>query len=131
MNTIYIIIERASDGSYGAYAENVDGIFGAGDDVRQVKQSILDGIETIKEHFSQIPEILKGDYQIIYKYDTESLLQYYKGILSNPAVERLTGINQKQIHQYATGVKKPREAQRRKIQEGLHKFANELLTIEL
>lgn len=131
MNTIYIIIERASDGSYGAYAENVEGVFGAGDDVHQVKQSILEGIETIKEYFDEIPEILKGEYQIVYKFDTESLLQYYKGILTNPAVERLTGINQKLIHHYATGLKKPREAQRKKIQEGLHKFANELLAIEI
>ena len=48
MKTINVIIERASDGTYGAYAENVPGIYGAGDDVKEVKQSIIDGIETIK-----------------------------------------------------------------------------------
>lgn len=130
MNTITIIIEKASDGGYGAYC-NEEPITGMGDTVQECKQSVLDCIDSIKEYFDEIPQILKGDYQIVYKFDTESLLQYYKGILTNPAVERLTGINQKLIHHYATGLKKPREAQRKKIQEGLHKFANELLMIEL
>ena len=131
MKTINVIIERASDGTYGAYAENVPGIYGAGDDVKEVKQSIIDGIETIKEYFTEVPEILKGNYEIKYKFDTESLFQYYKGILGNPAFEKITGINQKLIHHYSTGLKKPREAQRKKIQEGLHALGKELLAIEL
>ncbi len=131
MKTIQIIIEKSAD-SFGAYAENVEGIYGAGDTVQECKQSILDAIETVKTfEESQIPKALKGDYKLVYKFDTESLLQYYKGILSNPAIERMTGINQKLIHQYATGIKKPRPAQRKKIEEGLHNFANELLAIEL
>ena len=131
MKTIQIIIEKSKD-SFGAYASNVEGIFGAGDTVQECKQSILDAIETVKTfEESQIPKVLKGDYKLVYKFDTESLLQYYKGILSNPAIERMTGINQKLIHQYATGIKKPRPAQRKKIEEGLHNFANELLAIEL
>lgn len=127
MKTINVIIERASDGTYGAYAENVPGIYGAGDNVKEVKQSILDGIETTKE----IGNFPYKEYEIKYKFDTESLLQYYKGILGNPAFEKITGINQKLIHHYATGLKKPREAQRKKIEEGLHALGRELLSIEL
>ena len=127
MKTINVIIERASDGTFGAYAENVSGIYGAGDDVKEVKQSILDGIETTKE----IGNFPYKEYEIKYKFDTESLLKYYKGILGNPAFEKITGINQKLIHHYATGLKKPREAQRKKIEEGLHALGRELLSIEL
>ena len=58
-------------------------------------------------------------------------MQDYKGILGNPAFEKITGINQKLIHHYATGLKKPREAQRKKIEEGLHALGRELLSIEL
>ncbi len=131
METIKIVIEASSD-SFGAYAEKVEGIYGAGDTVQECKQSVLDAIDTIKTlDAEQIPEALKGDYKIIYTFDVQSLLQYYKGILSNPAIERLTGINQKLIHQYATGLKKTREPQRKKIEKGLHMLANELLTIEL
>ena len=127
MKTINVIIERANDGTFGAYAENVPGIYGAGDDVKEVKQSILDGIETMKE----IGNFPYKEYEIKYKFDTESLLQYYKGILGNPAFENITGINKKLLHHYATGLKKPREAQRKKIEEGLHALGRELLSIEL
>ncbi|MEI7488370.1 MAG: type II toxin-antitoxin system HicB family antitoxin [Chryseobacterium sp.] len=130
MKTIKIIIEKAGDGTYSAYSDNVDGIYGMGDNVQKVKQDILDGIDTVKT-LDNCPSVLKGEYNLVYQYDTESLLQYYKGILSNPAFEKLTGINQKLIHQYSVGIKKPRPAQRKKIEEGLHKLGEELLAIEL
>ncbi len=132
MKKIKIIIEKSAD-SYGAYAENVEKIVGAGDTVQACKQSVLDCIDTIKTYFedSEIPSVLKGDYELVFNYDVVSLLQYYKGILSNPAVERLTGINQKLIHQYAIGLKKPRQPQRKRIEQGLHRLGTELLSIEL
>lgn len=131
MKTLKIVIEKSKD-SYGAYAENINGIYGAGDTVEECKQSILDAIETVLTFDeNQIPPILKGKYEIIYRFDTESLLNYYKGILSNPAIERITGINQKLIHQYSTGLKKPAPKQRAKIEQGLHKLGKELLEIEL
>ena len=58
---------------------------------------------------SKLPEILKGQYQIVFKYDVQSMLSYYSDVFSKPALERLTGINQKLLHHYATGLKKPRE----------------------
>ncbi len=132
MKTLKVIIEKSTD-SYGAYSPNVEGIYGVGDSVQECKQSVLDCIETITENFSeeQIPAILKGDYNIEYQFDTESLLQYFKGILSNPAIERLTGINQKLVHQYATGVKKPSTKQRERLQKGLRAFADEIYSISL
>lgn len=131
MKNLKIIIEKSSD-SYGAYAENIKGIYGAGDTIQECKQSILDAIETIKTFDKkEIPNILKGNYAIVYKFDVESLLNFYKGILSNPAIEKLTGINQKLIHHYSTGLKKPRPAQKKKIEAGLHKLGKELLAIEL
>lgn len=131
METIKITIEKSQD-SYGAYAENIPGIYGAGDTVEECKQSILDSIDTLLSlGENEIPLALKGQYKLVYHFDIESLLNFYKGILSNPAIEKLTGINQKLIHQYSTGLKKPRTAQRKKIEEGLHKLGNELLAIEL
>lgn len=132
MKKIKIIIEKSGD-SYGAYAENVKGIIGAGDTVQECKQSVLDCIDTMKLYFDekQIPTALKNEYELVFRYDIVSLLQYYKGILSNPAFEKLTGINQKLVHQYATGLKKPREPQRKRIEKGLHQLGAELLAIEL
>lgn len=129
MNEIKIIIEKSSD-SFGAYSENVKGIYGAGDTSEKCKKSILDAIETLKE-LDICPNALKGAYIITYKFDTISLLNYYKGIFTNSAFERITGINQKQIQHYATGHRKPRAAQREKIETALHRLGHELLSVEL
>jgi len=132
MKTITIILEAGKDG-FGAYSEGDEGIYGMGDTIQECKQDVQDSIDSIKEFMSkdQIPEVLKGDYQIVYKYDTESFLQYYKGILTNSALERLSGINQKQIHHYASGLRKPSKKTTQKIQTALHDLGSELLSIEL
>ena len=126
MKQIKIIIEKSED-FFWAYTAELEGVTAGGETVQEAKKEIEESI-TIQKELGNIPNV---DYQLTYKYDTESFLQYYKGLLSNPALERLTGINQKLIHQYAVGLKKPREAQRKKLQEGLHKLGAELLSIEL
>ena len=101
MKNITIIIERSND-FYWAYAENVEGISAGGEIVQEAKNGIFEAIALQKE----LGNFPYNNYQLTYKYDTESLLQYFKRIISNPAFERLTGINQKLIHQYAVGLKK-------------------------
>lgn len=132
MKTLKIIIERSVD-MFSAYAENAEGIYGGGDTVEEAKQSILDAIHITKEEFTaeNIPTILKGDYEIIYHFDVESLLNYYKGIFTNSALEKITGINQRQLQHYSSGLKKPRQPQLKKIEEGLHRLAAELQAVEL
>lgn len=129
MKEIKIIIEKSSD-SFGAYSENVPGIFGAGDTAKECKLSIEDAIETLKE-LDNCPKELKGNYSLVYRFDTISLLNYYKGIFSNSALEKITGIKQKQIQHYSSGHSKPRVVQRKKIEAGLHQLAQELLAVEL
>lgn len=126
MKIIRMVIERSND-CYWAYAENLAGVSGGGDTVEEAKKEALNALELQKE----LGNIANREYEIRYKYDTESLLQYYKGILNNPAIERITGINQKLIHQYSTGKKKPRIAQRQKITEALHRLGREMLSVEL
>jgi predicted RNase H-like HicB family nuclease len=131
MKHIKIIIEKTKD-NYSAYAENLEGIYGGGETVAEAKQSILDAIKLYKKYNKKsIPKVLEGEYEIIYKFDTQSLLNYYKGIFTNASLERITGIKQKQIQHYASGLKKPRAAQKQKIQDSLHTLAGELMAVEL
>ena len=70
------------------------------------KQSnLLEAINIIKEEFTQdnIPTILNGKYDIIYHFDVAGLLNYYKGIFTNAALEKITGINQRQLQHYSSG----------------------------
>jgi predicted RNase H-like HicB family nuclease len=49
MNTIKVVIEKTKD-HYSAYAENLDGIFGAGETVVEAKESILSAIKLYKKY---------------------------------------------------------------------------------
>lgn len=130
MQIVKVIIERSKD-LFSAYAENMEGIYGGGNTVAEAKQSILDSIALYKKYNTNIPAILKGKYEIVYKFDTQSLLSYYKGVFTNAALERITGINQKQFQHYATGLKKPRATQAKKIETALHSLGSELMAVEL
>jgi predicted RNase H-like HicB family nuclease len=129
---IKIIIER-SDDSFSSYAENVPGIYGQGDTVDEAKKSALAGLDFLLKYneSENIPNILKGDYEIVFKFDAESFLNFYKKIFSNAALERMTGINQKQFQHYASGLKKPRQAQVKKIETAIHSLGRELISVEL
>lgn len=131
MKILKVVIEKTKD-HYSAYAENVDGIFGGGDTVVEAKESVIKAIKLFKKYNKMnLPKMLEGEFKIKYRFDTQSLLNYYKGVFTNASLERITGIKQKQIQHYASGLKKPRPAQKIKIQESLHKLAEELMEVEL
>ena len=132
METVKIIIEKSKD-MYSSWAENVPGIYGGGDTVQEAKDSVLQAIVLLKQYNSpeNIPAVLKADYEIVYKFDTQSFLKYYKGIFTNAGLEKITGINQKQLQHYASGLKKPRPLQAKKLETALHNLGQELLAIEL
>ena len=60
-----------------------------------------------------------------------SFLEYYGSIMSLSGMERLTGINQKQLSNYLNHRAVPRQKQADRIITGMHKFARELLSITL
>ena len=78
-----------------------------------------------------IPKELRGEYELVFKLDAQSFFNYYKGIFTNSALERITGINQRQLQHYASGLKKPRPVQVKKIESALHKLGHELISVEL
>lgn len=132
MKTVRIVIEK-SDDQYSSYAENVDGVYGGGSTPEEAKESALHAIKLLKKHRNpaQIPSIIKGEYAIVFRFDAVSVLNYYRKVFTNAALERMTGINQKQIQHYVSGLKKPRPAQVKKIETAFHTLGSELMAIEL
>jgi predicted RNase H-like HicB family nuclease len=129
MKKLTIIIEASKD-SFAAYAEGVEMISGAGDTVAEAKANVEQSIEIVKGFKENVPDILKGKYQVVYKYDAHSLLLYYKPLLTLAGMEKLTGIPQRELQAYSTGATKPRNGNMKKIIDGLHKLGNELLAIK-
>lgn len=134
MGRITVIIERAEN-NFSAYIREVDGITATGKTIDEIKASIIDGIEeyisTCRDLDYDIPAELDGDYEISFEIDIQSLLTIYEGIFTKSGLEKLTGINQKQLWHYAKGLSKPREAQKQRIENALHRLGNELVSISL
>ena len=131
MKKIKILIEKNQDGYWG-HATNISNVVGYGETLEACKANILESIELAKtlDKKNKFP-YADNEYELVYNFDLVSLLENYKGVISNVGFERLTGINQKQMHHYATGLKKPRAEQKKKIVDGLHKLGQELMAIEL
>jgi len=132
MEKIVMLIGKSSD-YYGAMSENCEGIYAAGPDIEAVKADTLKAIDGIKRNLPEDrwPEQIKGDFEIEWKFDVPSFLEYYGGFLSLAGLERMTGINQKQLSNYLNHRAVPRRRQADRILTGMHKFAHELLSITL
>lgn len=132
MFTIDVTIEKGPD-LFSAWTVDIPGIYGEGESVKEVKDDILKAISLYKENNTDdnIPAELKGEYNIVWHFDTQSFLKYINGIFTKAALERITGINQKQLGHYASGLKKPRKAQVEKIEVAFHTFIEDMKSVHL
>lgn len=134
MKRLSAVIERA-EGNFSAYLREVDGITVTGKSIDEIKVSLTDAIEDYidfcEENNIVLPPELQGRYEIVFELDICSLLSIYEGIFSKSGLEKLTGINQKQLWHYAKGISTPRPAQRQRIENALHRLGSELLSISL
>lgn len=101
--------------NFSAQVPVLSGCAAAGGTPKQLSRQMLEAVDVhVKNSIDDgdfIPVVFKGAYELIFKYDTKGLLNYYKNIFTKTALHRLTGINSKQLYHYASGVKKPRRAQ--------------------
>ncbi len=122
-----------TENNYGACVEGLDGFVCTADTFEELKKEVVQGIEFhiegLREDGDPVPEIFESDYTLIYKWEVESLMDYYKGIFTKAALERIPGINQTQLGHYAAGRSKPRRQQIVKIEKALHQLGEELCTI--
>jgi predicted RNase H-like HicB family nuclease len=134
MTKIEAIIERSKDGTFSVYC-STEMFNGMGNTAEAAKTDMRQQMDffkktAIEDGFSY-PDFLDEEFEIVYKFDTESLLEYYSGILSLSGLEKITGIHQKQLWNYLHGKSKPRKAQIEKIEKGLHLLGSELIAISL
>jgi Helix-turn-helix len=129
---VKVIIERGTDGTYGAYIGSDNVPYGIIGDGKTVKETILDFVNSYDEMKIYYQETNKKftECEFEYQYDVASFLGYYGGILSLAGMERLTGVNQGQLSHYVTGRRKPSKSTIAKIESKLHEFGNELNQVQ-
>ena len=132
MKQIHVILELGKDG-YGVYFEELPYVFGFGETVEAAKndaKSALEGyLVALNKCHQPIPEVLQGEYKLVYQFDVEALLKYIEGTVTKTALAKASGINPTQLSHYSSGLKKPRKQQREKIIAGLHKLGRDLLSV--
>lgn len=88
----------------------------------QVEDMVADG--------EDVPQwLVDGDYFIEYSLSVSALLRQAERFTTMAAISRVTGINQQLLCNYASSIKKPREAQRERIINGLHQIGQQFLAI--
>ena len=130
-----VLVNVSWDENYCACSDLLPGCVAAHETLAGVKRGIRSAIEFhlefMREDGDDIPEEFQGEYQLEFRLNVQALMQKYKGVITHAGLERLTGINKRQIQHYASGLHKPFPAQRKKIERALHTFGKELQEVEL
>ncbi len=124
--TVPVIVERGSDNKYSAYMDYYDldfGLAGFGD---TAKDAVADFYEAWEEEKKMSAKEGKTIPELVFdiRYDVSSFLDFFSEVLSKSGLEKITGVNQKQLWHYASGMRKPSRGTIHKIQDGLYNFAD-------
>lgn len=125
------------DKNFGAsFGENIPGavVFTAktfGELMKEAEETLRFHVEGMLADGDEVPQWLRnGDYELEYNYvDVATMLRVCETYASLAAISRATGINQNQLSHYATGLRRPRAEQRRRIVEGIHHIGARLMSV--
>jgi len=131
---VTVTVEKASK-NFSAYIEELPGCITTGKNIQELEANMREAVkghlEVCKEYGDKVPKVFEGHFQLVFRFAPAALLALYSGVFTKAALERITGINQRQLWHYASGEKKPRAVQKKRIEAGLHKLGKELMSIEL
>jgi predicted RNase H-like HicB family nuclease len=111
---------------YGTWIEELPGVYGAGNTVEETQASLQEGLRLLLEDNDHVPDVLKSPYQLEFVFDTSGFLKFYSGFISFAGMKAITGINQKQLWNYANGYRKPNKDTALKILNSLNDFGKEI-----
>ena len=126
-------IERGKDGSYSAYIASDNcpfGCIGEGMTAKETEEDFFAGVEDMRRVYSK-EGLVFPDVEFRFTFDVASFLEYYAYAFSLAGLQRITGINQRQLSHYVNGVRRPSKQTTQKIETALRQFATELSHITL
>lgn len=131
MKNVVAIIERASDGTYSVYSDDDNLPFlitGTGATIAEAHDMFVGGYEDMKRVFEEDGKEFE-ELVFEFHYDVPSFLQQYAYALTLAGLERITGVNQRQLSHYINGVRKPSKSTTQKIEERLRAFGQEIASV--
>ena len=133
MKTVRVTIERGIKGDYSAYISSNNcefGCIGEGKTARETEEDFMAGVEDMKRVYASEGKTFP-DIKFVFQYDVASFLNYYSYAFSLAGLERITGINQRQLSHYVTGVRHPSKRTASKIERSMKAFASEISELNL
>jgi hypothetical protein len=130
MRKVKAFIERGNDGSFGVYMDLKEdkldySVSGGGKTAKEAVADFYAAYGTVRKYCEKTQEPFE-EVEFDFHYDVASFLSYYSKVLTLSGLEQLTGVNQRQLSHYANGVKCPRPAMVKKIEEALHSFSRDI-----
>lgn len=129
MKTVEVIVEHAGK-NLSAYIEGAP-IITVGNSMAEIESNMREAIDLYLEDNPNPVDILTGEFELSFKIDAATFINYYSNIFTKAALSRITGINERQLWHYAAGVHKPRKQQLEKIQQEIRALTKELSSISL
>lgn len=135
MQTIHVTVSWCNTNYAASVGPEVPGaVVVTADTVEELKKEVAESVQFHVEGLlslgDDVPDWLaSGDYRLECTYTPSALLRRACDYTTLRAISQVTGINQKLLSHYLNGVRCPREPQRKKIVEGLHKLGENLLAI--
>lgn len=123
-------IEVGSDGLFAVCTDTnpIGMISGFGDNLKEAMEDFSECHQEMKEFWAQDGKLLP-ELEFVFRYDTVSFLQYYSKIISLAGLQRLTGIDRRQLSHYVTGKSRPSAKTVARIQEGITTLGHELSSV--
>ena len=116
--------DAALNGIVLATCETLEGL------KKQFQESLQFHIEGCIQDGNLLPEwLINGQYDVNYMLEISALLHSFDGILTRSAIDRVSGINEKQIEYYASGNRMPLPQQKKKIINAFHSIGKELVSV--
>jgi predicted RNase H-like HicB family nuclease len=135
MKKAVAIIEKATDGGYGIYCPDLEGValYGYGLTEAEAKENLLENLDSILEYYEEenkpIPEILDGGkIEFEYKYDFSGFFKAYP-VFNVSELAVMVGINPSLMRKYKNGIAFASTKQRAKINAGIHSLSQKLSTV--
>lgn len=131
MKKVIAIIETGPDHTFSIFSDDDSlnyGVIGDGNTIAEAKEDFMIAYQEVKECILDSGEEFE-EVEFVFRYDIPSFLQEYAYAFSLAGLERITGINQKQLGHYISGYRKPSAKTIRKMEEGIHNLSEQLSTI--
>jgi len=135
MKKVVAIIEKASDGGYGIYCPDLEGVvlYGYGLTEKEAKENLQENLEAVLEYYEEenkpVPEVLgTGKISFEYKYDFSGFFKTYP-LFNVSELAVMLGVNSSLMRKYKNGLAFASNEQRKKIELGIHTLSKQLSTV--